>query len=84
MVELLISLYEQKRLYGSIAEAYVLAALAYNAVDSEWMATKNGMKALETGIINDGPNGMDVIEMRESVRATRAHWSWMARMMDLD
>jgi hypothetical protein len=82
MAEWLVSLYEQERLYSWIADAYVLAALAYNAVGSEWMAAKYAMKALEVGIIHLGPRAADVREMGELVRATREHWSWMARKRD--
>ena len=40
MAELLISLYEQERMWGPIAEAYALAALEYNGIGQAWTAQK--------------------------------------------
>ena len=80
MADLLVSLYEQERLYASIADAYRLAALAYNAVGNEWTAVKYAMKAVEVGIINSGPQDVDVKDSGELAKAPRMHWSWMRRI----
>lgn len=76
MAELLISLYEQERLYASVAEAYRLAALSYSAVGNEWVAVKWAMKAVETGLIHDGPRGGEVLDMKRLLHDPRKHWSW--------
>lgn len=76
MAELLVSLYEQERLHASIADAYRLAALSYSAVGNEWMAVKWAMKAVETGLIHDGPREEQVLDMERFLDDPRKHWSW--------
>jgi hypothetical protein len=71
MAQLLISLYDQERLYVSVADAYVLAARAYKAVGNELMAVKYAMKAVELGIIHEGPKDEDVKDMWELVNEPR-------------
>lgn len=74
--ELLVSLYEQERLHAGVTEAYRLAALSYSAVGNEWMAVKWAMKAVETGLINDGPIDGNVRDMERLLEKPKAHWSW--------
>jgi hypothetical protein len=76
MAELLISLYKQERLHTSIADAYRLAALSYSAVGDEWKAIKWAMKAVEAGLIHDGPREGDVVDMERFLDDPRKHWSW--------
>ena len=83
MAELLVSLYEQERLYASIADGYTLAALAYNAVGNEWMAVKYAMRAVEIGLIHSGPRDEDLVLMKELIRDPREHSSWMLRREDV-
>lgn len=40
MGELMVSLYEQERLWSSMYEAYTYAALEYNGAGEPWMASK--------------------------------------------
>jgi peptide methionine sulfoxide reductase MsrB len=76
MVDLLISLYEQERLYASIADGYRLAALISASIGNEWRAVKWAMMAVETGLIHDGPDDGEILDMRRLQLAPRQHWSW--------
>jgi hypothetical protein len=76
MAELLVSLYEQERLSGSIAEGYKLAALCYASLGNEWLALKWAMKAVEAGLIYDGPRSPEVRDMQRMLDGPRNHWSW--------
>lgn len=79
MAELLVSLYEQERLYASISDAYRLAALAYSSVGNEWLAVKWAMKALEGALILDEPMAVEVQDMEDLLAVPREHWSWEVR-----
>jgi hypothetical protein len=76
MAELLISLYEQEKLSGSIADGYRLAALCHASVGNEWLALKWAMKAVEAGLIHDGPRCREVKDMDRILDGPRDHWSW--------
>lgn len=79
MAELLVSLYEQERMWGPIAEAYALAAIEYNGVGDVWMAQRYARLAVEAGLLYGGPHDEDVRVMQELLRDPWAHWSWMLR-----
>ena len=81
MAELLISLYEQERLYATIFDAYVLAARAYSSVADQYTALKYAYKAIEVGLINSGPRDKDVHDMKALVKAPGRHWSWGVRLL---
>ena len=61
IAELLISLYEQERLWASVADGYRLAALCAASVGNNWRAVKWAMRAVETGLIHDGPGDEEVV-----------------------
>ncbi|QDS71708.1 hypothetical protein FKW77_008461 [Venturia effusa] len=79
MAELLISLYEQERLHGPIAEAYALAAIEFNGVGEAWTAEKYAQLAVQTGLLYGGPTDPDVRVMVELLDDPWSHWSWMLR-----
>ncbi|KAJ7730529.1 hypothetical protein B0H16DRAFT_1329854 [Mycena metata] len=76
MAELLISLYKQEKLWGSLYEGYTFAAIEYNRVDDPWRAMKNAQLAIEHGIPVGGENLTDVVEMRSLAENPWEHWSW--------
>lgn len=76
MADLLISLYDQERLHASISDGYRLAALVYSSLGNEWRAVKWAMRAVDTGLIHDGPDDQNILDMRRLLLAPRQHWSW--------
>ena len=52
--ELLVSLHEQERLWGSLDEAYRIAALSYARAGRAWDAVKWTMKSTEVYLITSG------------------------------
>ncbi|KAK6843827.1 hypothetical protein PG987_004687 [Apiospora arundinis] len=79
MGELMVSLYEQERLWSSMYEAYTYAALEYNGAGEPWMASKYARLAIQHGLAAGGPRDSDVLAMSDLVRDPWAHWSWMLR-----
>jgi hypothetical protein len=79
MAELLVSLYEQERLDGPVADAYTFAAHEFNGVGNKWMARKYALKAIEAGLLYGGPHDFDVKDLKELLDDHRAHWSWHFR-----
>lgn len=80
MAELLISLYEQEKLWGMMEEAYRYAAIEWNGVGEPWTATKYARLAIEYGIYGSGEKDGDVADMDELATDPWSHWSWMLRM----
>ncbi|KUJ08751.1 SET domain-containing protein [Mollisia scopiformis] len=80
IAELLVGLFEQERLYASIVDAYRVAALAYAAKGMEWRAVMWAMRAVEAGLIHDGPRGAGVLDMKRLLTAPREHWSWGVKL----
>jgi hypothetical protein len=76
MADLLVSLYEQERLHASVADGYRLAALVSASLGNEWRAVKWAMKAVDTGLIHDGPDDDELLDVRKLLLAPRQHWSW--------
>ena len=79
MAELLVSLYEQERMWGPIAEAYAFAALEYNGAGDPWTAQKFARLSVEAGLIYGGPHDDDVGQMEQLLKDPWEHWSWMLR-----
>ncbi|KAK0622989.1 hypothetical protein B0T14DRAFT_427228 [Immersiella caudata] len=79
MAELMVSLYEQERLGGSMYSAYSFAALEYNAIGDPWTATKYARLSIDHGIPMVGERHADVTEMKSLADDPWAHWSWMLR-----
>lgn len=63
-------------MYASVAEAYRIAALAYAVEGMEWKAVMWAMRAVEAGLIYDGPRGDGVLDMKRLLSGPREHWSW--------
>ena len=76
----LVALYQLERLWGPVADAYVLAALEYNGVGEAWAAVMWAERAVEAGLLYSGPYDRDVSVMRDLLRDPRGHWSWMLRV----
>jgi hypothetical protein len=79
MADLLVSLYEQERLYAPIVEAYTLAAIEYNGVGEAYAAVRYARLAIEAGLLNAGPEDRDVKAMEALAADPWKHWSWMLR-----
>lgn len=79
MADLMVSLYEQERLSGSIYEAYTFAAIEWNGVGEPWVAVRYARLAIETGLASAGSRDRDVKEMTRLADNPWAHWSWMLR-----
>ena len=79
MADLMVSLYEQERLSGSIYEAYTCAAIEWNGAGEPWQAVRYARLAIEAGLASAGPKDRDVIEMTKLADNPWAHWSWMLR-----
>jgi hypothetical protein len=79
LADLMISLYEQERMWGPIAEAYSFAALEYNGVGALSAAQKYARLSVEVGLIYGGPHDEDVKQMEALAEDPGGHWSWMLR-----
>lgn len=79
MGDLLVSLYEQERLWNIMHEAYTFAAIEYNGAGEPWTATKYARLAIQRGLLSGGPQDHDVLEMKALARDPWSHWSWMLR-----
>ncbi|KAI8627336.1 hypothetical protein F5Y19DRAFT_477549 [Xylariaceae sp. FL1651] len=79
MAELMVSLYEQERMWAMLYEAYTYAAIEWNGVGEPWLATKYARLAIQYGLACGGPKDSDVIHMKELAKDPWSHWSWMLR-----
>lgn len=79
MAELMVSLYEQERLSGSIYEAYTFAAIEWNGAGDPSTAVRYARLAIEAGLASAGPRDRDVAEMIRLAEDPWSHWSWMLR-----
>ncbi|KAK8048289.1 hypothetical protein PG994_010019 [Apiospora phragmitis] len=79
MGELMVSLFQQERLWSSMYEAYTYAALEYNGAGEPWLASKSARLAIQHGLAAGGPKDSDVLAMQALVKDPWAHWSWMLR-----
>lgn len=80
MIDRLINLYEEERLQAKTHGAYVLAALNYNLFGNAKKAKQYATLAVETGIIEFGPDAGDVKAMRTLAKNPKQHWSWRMRV----
>lgn len=83
MAELLISLYEQERLWGEMFEPYFLASIAYNAAGEGWTALKYARLAVEAGMLWPGPVDPEFKDMELMLNGPTTHWSWALRTHDV-
>ncbi|ATY60592.1 SET domain [Cordyceps militaris] len=72
----LISLYEQERLYGPVADAYRYAATAFCAEKDRWGAIKYANLAVETGMLEHGFNDLDVKLMEQLATSPETQPCW--------
>lgn len=79
MVERLLDLYEKERLYAKTNGAYVLAALNYNLFGDAKNAKKYAQLAVETGIVEFGPEADDVKAMEMLAKSPKDHFTWKKR-----
>ncbi|KAH8898021.1 SET domain-containing protein [Thozetella sp. PMI_491] len=79
MAELLISLYQQEKMWGAIYIGYIYAALEYSGIGDAWTATKYAHLALEYGIPAVSIESNDIFEMAKLASDPWNHWSWMKR-----
>lgn len=79
MADLMVSLYQQERLSGSIYEAYTFAAIEWNGAGEPWNAVRYARLAIEAGLASAGPKDRDVVEMVKLADDPWSHWSWMLR-----
>ncbi|GAB1320204.1 hypothetical protein MFIFM68171_10414 [Madurella fahalii] len=82
MAELIISLYEQEKLWGKIPAAYYFAATEYNGAGDPWTAMKYAHLAIEVGIPSLGVNSHHVKDMAKLAADPWKHWSWMASVKE--
>ncbi|KAE9969973.1 hypothetical protein EG328_006535 [Venturia inaequalis] len=82
MAELLVSLYEQERLYTYMAKAYALAAIEWNGVGQEYKARAWAYKSVQAGMIvgESAMVGGYADDMDDLLDGARAHWSWRHRV----
>ncbi|KAK3295620.1 uncharacterized protein B0H64DRAFT_322698 [Chaetomium fimeti] len=81
MGELLVGLYEMERLWGSMHEAYAMAALEFSGVGDAWTAVRYASLGLEWGIPMLGEEDEEVEELRSLAEDPWGHWSWMKRVV---
>ncbi len=80
-VDLLLSLYSQERMADShAADAYTLAALYYSSMGWENLAVKYALLSLEQGLLETGPEGLDVRAMVSFLEDPTRHSSWRRRV----
>ncbi|KAL6710143.1 hypothetical protein ACN47E_009934 [Coniothyrium glycines] len=78
--ELLISLYEQERLYASLATAYKHAAEVYSSFGKKFEAIKYARLSTEMSILDKGFADSDVAEMKKMSANPTMSWSWRKRV----
>lgn len=78
--DLLVSLYEQERLWIGRTVAYHIAALNWNAFGERYKAVRYALLAVEYAIIDDGPDVWFLPEMRMLAENPEGHWSWRKRV----
>jgi hypothetical protein len=81
VTDIVAQLYEMEKLYGSMHDAYTLAALEYNGVGDAWTAVKYARLGLEFALPMLGEGDEHVDALRQFVRDPRGHWTWRKRVM---
>ncbi|KAH8891235.1 SET domain-containing protein [Thozetella sp. PMI_491] len=79
MAELLINLYKQEDVWGSLYMAYTYAALEYNGIGEPQIAGKYARLALQYGLPSLGNKDNYMVEMTRLADDPRQHWSWLLR-----
>ncbi|KAK3302440.1 uncharacterized protein B0T15DRAFT_305542 [Chaetomium strumarium] len=80
MAELLVSLYRMERLDTIMYEAYMFAALEYNAAGDPWTAVKYARLAVEWGVPMVEEEDEELADVRQLAEDPWGHWSWLKRV----
>ena len=80
MAELLVELYTQERLDGSLGLAYKYAAEAYSSFGDKWNAVRYARMSTEHSYLDKGFRDTDVAQMRNMARNPETTWSWKKRV----
>jgi hypothetical protein len=80
MAELMLSLYEQERLYSSMATAYKHAAEVHSSFGNKYQAIKYARMAVEFSVLDKGFRDPDVREMQRMAKQPQLTWSWKKRV----
>jgi hypothetical protein len=82
MAELMLSLFEQERLYSSMATAYKHAAEIYSSFGNKYEAIKHARLAIEFSILDKGFRDPDVKQMQHMANQPELTWSWKKRVTE--
>lgn len=82
MAELMLSLYEQERLYSSMATAYKHAAEVHSSFGNKYEAIKYARMAIEFNMLDKGFRDPDVKQMQFMARQPELTWSWKKRITE--
>ncbi|KAF1829404.1 SET domain-containing protein [Decorospora gaudefroyi] len=80
VVDLLVSLIEQERLYASLSTAYKHAAEVYSSFGMRWEAVRYARLSVELTMLDKGFADQDVNEMKMMAREPATSWSWKKRV----
>ncbi|KAF2250134.1 SET domain-containing protein [Trematosphaeria pertusa] len=80
MAELLISLYEQERLFASMGYVYKHAAEAYSSFGDRHNAVKYARLSVEVNSLDKGFRDVDVLAMKKMAQEPEQTWSWKKRV----
>ncbi|RDL40775.1 uncharacterized protein BP5553_00754 [Venustampulla echinocandica] len=67
MIETMVSMYEQERLYAHISDVWVWAAKAYKKAGKKWEALRWAYQAEEGVLLYDGPRNPDLERMGDII-----------------
>lgn len=80
LVELVLSLYEQEKFWGSMYEVYIWLVFEYNVVGELWIVVKWVNRVVEWGILVVGFKDGDMEQMRRLIKDLWVYWSWLKRV----
>ncbi|KAL6154239.1 hypothetical protein ACJQWK_01835 [Exserohilum turcicum] len=80
MAELLVSLYQQERLWAGLATAYQYAAETHASFGRKWDAVKYARLSLEYSLLDKGWADPDVAAMKKMAEEPEQTWAWKKRM----
>jgi hypothetical protein len=80
MAENLVALYKEEKIWGPVNEAYMLAAIEWNAVGNVEMMKKFALLAIASGKVYRGEAHREVEDMKALLNNAETHWSWRLRV----
>jgi hypothetical protein len=80
MAETLVALYNEEKIWGPVNEAYMLAAIEWNAVGDLEMMKKYALLAIDSGKVYRGEAHREVEDMKALLNNAENHWSWRLRV----